>query len=71
VISKLQYIYFPNVLLPINIIRVIQSTMMGWVGHTARMGEMRSAYDILIGKPERKRPHGNSRSVLEYNFKWS
>jgi hypothetical protein len=28
------------------------------VEHVACMGEMRSAYKILIGKPEGKRPHG-------------
>jgi hypothetical protein len=28
---------------------------MGWVGHVARIGEMRNAYRILVGKPEAKR----------------
>jgi hypothetical protein len=25
---------------------------MRWVGHVARMGEVRNAYNILVGKPE-------------------
>jgi hypothetical protein len=44
-----------------NIIRVIKSRRMGWVEHMARMGEMRNAYSILVGKSERKRPLGKSR----------
>jgi len=27
---------------------------MKWVGYVARMGEMRNAYRVLVGKPERK-----------------
>jgi hypothetical protein len=38
-----------------NIIRVIKSRRMRWAGHVARMGEMRNAYDILVGKFEGKR----------------
>jgi hypothetical protein len=30
---------------------------MRWVGHAARRGEM-NAYEILVGKPEEKRPLG-------------
>jgi hypothetical protein len=29
---------------------------MRWAGHVAHMGEMRDAYEILVGKPEGKRP---------------
>jgi hypothetical protein len=29
---------------------------MRWVGHVASMEDMRNAYNILFGKPERKRP---------------
>jgi hypothetical protein len=35
-----------------NIIRVIKSRKMRWVGHVTQMGEMRNAYKILVGKPE-------------------
>jgi hypothetical protein len=31
-------------------IHVIRSRRMRWVGHAARMGEMRNTYSILIGK---------------------
>jgi len=39
-----------------NIIRVIKSKRIRWVGHVARMGEMKNAYNILVGKPEGKGP---------------
>jgi hypothetical protein len=38
-----------------NIVRVIKSSKMRWVGHIACVGEMRNAYNILVGKPEGKR----------------
>jgi hypothetical protein len=37
-----------------NIISVVKSRTMRWVGNIARIGEINS-YDILVGKPERKR----------------
>jgi hypothetical protein len=39
-------------------IRMVKSRRMRWVGHVARMGEMRSAFKVLVGKPEGKRPLG-------------
>jgi len=39
-----------------NIVRVIKSRGMRWVGHVALMGEEREVYRILLGKPEGKRP---------------
>jgi hypothetical protein len=35
-----------------NIIRVIKSIRMRWVGHVARRGEKGGAYRILVGRPE-------------------
>jgi hypothetical protein len=35
-----------------NIVQVIQSRRMRWVGHVARIGERRSIYRVLVGKPE-------------------
>jgi len=31
---------------------------MKWAGHVAHMGERRSVYRVLVGKPEGKRPLG-------------
>jgi hypothetical protein len=45
----------------ITIIRVIQSRRMRWAENIARMAEMRNAYNILVGKQERKRPLGRPR----------
>ena len=44
-----------------NIVRVIKSRRMRWVGHVARMGEESGAYRVLVGKPEGKRPLGRPR----------
>jgi hypothetical protein len=42
---------------------------MSWVGHVARVGEMRNAYNILVGKSERKRPLGRHRHRWEDNIR--
>jgi hypothetical protein len=39
-----------------NIIRMIKSRRMRWIGHVARMGKKINTYRILVGKPEGKRP---------------
>jgi hypothetical protein len=41
---------------------------MKWEGHVAWMGEMRNAYNILGGKPERKGPLGRLRHKWEDNI---
>jgi len=41
-----------------NIIRVIRSKRMEWVGHMARMGERRREHGVFVGRPEGKRPLG-------------
>jgi len=47
-----------------NILRVIKSRRMRWVGHVARMGVERGVYRFLVGKPEGRRPLGRPR------FRW-
>jgi hypothetical protein len=51
------------------IIRLIKSRRMRWAGHVARMGEKRTAYRILVGKPEGKRPLGRPRRRWVDNIK--
>ena len=41
-----------------NIVKGIKSRRLRWAGHVARMGEGRSAFKILTGKPTGKRPLG-------------
>jgi hypothetical protein len=41
-----------------SIIRILESRMMRWVGHVARIGENRNVYRLLVGKPEGKSPLG-------------
>ena len=44
-----------------NIVRVIKSRRLRWVGYVARMGEERGVYRVLVGKPKGKRPLGRPR----------
>jgi hypothetical protein len=41
-----------------NIIRVIKSRRMRWMGHVACMGKERSVYRVLIGRVKGERPLG-------------
>jgi len=52
-----------------NIVRVINSRRMRWVGHVARMEERRGVCGVLVGKPEGKRPLGRPRLRWEDNIK--
>jgi hypothetical protein len=44
-----------------SIVRVIKAKRMRWAEHAAHMGEVRGAYNILVGKPEGRRPLGRPR----------
>jgi hypothetical protein len=44
-----------------SIIRIIKPRSMRWAGHVARMGDKRSAFWLLVRKPEGKRPLGRPR----------
>jgi hypothetical protein len=50
-----------NLSASLSIVREIKSRSMRWAGNVARMGAMRNAYNILIGKPEGKRTLGRPR----------
>jgi hypothetical protein len=52
-----------------TIVRVIESRIMRWAGHVARMGEWRGVYRFLVGKPEGKRPIGRPRLRWGDNIK--
>jgi hypothetical protein len=52
-----------------SIVRVIKARRMRWTGHVARMGEVRSANNILVGRPEGRRPLGRPRRRWEHNIK--
>jgi hypothetical protein len=51
-----------------SIIRVIKARRMRWAGHVARMGEVRGAYNILVGRPEGRRSLGRPRRRWEDNI---
>jgi hypothetical protein len=52
-----------------SIVRVIKARGMRWAGHVVRMGEVRGAYSILVGRPEGRRPLGRPRRRWEDNIK--
>ena len=41
-----------------NIVRVLKSRRIRWVGHVAGTGERRGGYMVVVGKPEGNRPLG-------------
>jgi hypothetical protein len=51
-----------------SIIRVIKARRMRWARHVARMGEVRGAYNILVGRTEGRRPLGRPRRRWEDNI---
>jgi hypothetical protein len=52
-----------------NIIRMIKSRRMRWMGHVARMGERRIAYRVSVRKPEGKRQLGKPMRRRKDNIK--
>ena len=52
-----------------DIIRVITSSWLWWAEYVARMGESRSAYRALMGKPEGRRKLKRPRRRWEDNIK--
>jgi hypothetical protein len=52
-----------------SIVGVIKARRMRWAGHVVRMGEVKGAYNILVGRPEGRRPLQTSRCRWEDNIK--
>ena len=52
-----------------NIVRVMKSGILIWVGHIARMEECRSVFKILTGTPTGKRPLGRPRRRWKDNIR--
>ena len=52
-----------------NIVLVIKSRRMRWVGHVAHMGEGRGMYRVLVGNHGGKRPLERPRRRWENNIK--
>ena len=52
-----------------NIVWVIKSRRMRWLGHVVHMGERRGMYKVLVRKSEGKRQLGRPRHRWEDNIK--
>jgi hypothetical protein len=52
-----------------SIVRVIKARRMKWAEHVARMGKVRGAYNILVVRPEGRRPLGRPRRRWKDNIK--
>jgi len=52
-----------------NIVWVIKSRRMRWMGHVAHMGEGRGVYRVLVGQPEGRRPLERPRHRWEDNIR--
>jgi hypothetical protein len=53
-----------------DIIRQIKSTRMRLAGHLERIGEESEVYNVVVGKPEGKRPLGRPRGRWDENGSW-
>jgi len=58
-----------NVYGSLTIIRVIKSRRIRWAEHVACMGAVRNVYEILVGKPEGRRPLVRPRRRWEDNIR--
>jgi hypothetical protein len=54
-----------------NLVRVIKSRRTRWAGHAGRMGEGRSVYRVLVGRPEGKRSLGRPRLCGRITLRWT
>ena len=66
---KLHNVEFNDLYSSPNIFWVIKSRRIRWAVHVNRMGERKSVYRVLVGKPEGKSPFGRSRRRWEDNIK--
>jgi hypothetical protein len=49
---------------------MIKARRKRWAGHVARMGEVRGAYNILVERPEGRRPLGRPRRNGRITLRW-
>ena len=69
-ILNLKKLRFGDVYSLPNIVRVVKSRRMRWVGHVACMGDGRGVHRVLVGKPEGD-PDVDGRIILRWIFrKW-
>ena len=54
-----------------DIIRTLKSRRIRWAGQVAWVGDGRRAQELLLGKPEDKRPRGGPKIRWEDNIIWN
>jgi hypothetical protein len=54
-----------------NIVWVINSRRMRWVGYVAHMGEERGIYRVLVWRPKGKRPLGRLGIGARITLRWT
>jgi hypothetical protein len=57
-LRKLHNEEFSNLHSSPNVTKMIKARRMEWAGHVARLGDKRTAYGVLVGSREGKRPLG-------------
>jgi hypothetical protein len=67
--TKVEYKLLECICIAISFTQVIKSKRMRWAGTVARIEEVRNAYNILVAKPEGKRPLRRPRHRWEDNIK--
>jgi hypothetical protein len=63
------YIYIFFLFTYFCIVQVIKARRMRWAGHVVHMGEVGGVYNILVGRPEGRRPLERPRRSWEDNIK--
>jgi hypothetical protein len=58
-----------NLYSSLNIVKVIKSRRIRWVGCMAHMREGRNVYRVFVGRPEGRRPLGRPRHRWENNIR--
>ena len=53
-----------------DIVRMLKSHRLRWVGHVVRTGDGRIAHKLLLGKSEGKRPSRRQKIRVEDNIIW-
>jgi hypothetical protein len=66
---RLHNVELHNLYASSSVNKVIKSRKIKWTGHVPHMGQLRNAYNIVVGKPEGMRPLQRPRHRREGDIK--